>query len=104
MLGDLPSHLEQHVEQLRKLELMRLDAMAAGLWPRAVDGDAVACVTCLKVMERRATLLGLDTERSADVTPIEQHRPLQHLSDEQLLKRFDILRSRISRESRTPSP
>jgi hypothetical protein len=46
--------------ELRAEELSRLDAMLSGLWPDARKGDVLSVDRVLKIMERRAKLLGLD--------------------------------------------
>jgi hypothetical protein len=63
------------MDEIRAMELSRLDALMASLWPRAMgDGDEPphlgAIAQTLKVMERRAKLLGLDapTRVQAEVT------------------------------------
>lgn len=53
---------------LRQIEIARLDALLAGLWPRATSGDVPAVHAALKVGERRARLLGLDAPARAEVT------------------------------------
>lgn len=50
-------------EDLRALELARLDRMQAALWPKVVKGDTRAADTVLRVMQRRARLSGLDSEQ-----------------------------------------
>lgn len=45
---------------LRRLEVERLDVMLDGLWERAADGRISAVETVLRLMDRRARLLGLD--------------------------------------------
>jgi len=45
---------------LRALELLRLDELLNALWDTAIAGDLKAVDRVLKVMERRAKLLGLD--------------------------------------------
>ncbi len=54
-------HAEQadSVEQLRQLEVSRLDAMQAGLWSRAEAGDIEAVQQCVRIIESRIRLLGL---------------------------------------------
>jgi len=42
------------------LEALRLDQMQAALWQRATDGEVRAIDRILRIMERRARLLGLD--------------------------------------------
>ncbi len=57
----------RRVDVARELELARLDAMQARVWPRAVEGDTRAALTVLKIMDRRAKLLGLDAPVKVDV-------------------------------------
>lgn len=47
-------------EQLLDVELERLDKMLAGLWQTATGGDVMAIDAALKIMQRRAALLGMD--------------------------------------------
>ena len=46
--------------QVLQLEVERLDALLLALWPNAKRGDYGAIDRVLKIMERRAKLLGLD--------------------------------------------
>ncbi|MBP8128480.1 MAG: helix-turn-helix domain-containing protein [Candidatus Hydrogenedentes bacterium] len=46
--------------QVRQLELDRLDALHEALWPSAKSGNTQAIFAALRIMERRAKLLGLD--------------------------------------------
>jgi hypothetical protein len=48
------------VEQLLRLELGRLDRLQLGVWQKALAGDVEALDRVLKLMARRAKLLGLD--------------------------------------------
>lgn len=50
----------EHAEEIRRLELDRLDRMLSAFGPRAEDGDAAAADRVLRIQERRAKLLGLD--------------------------------------------
>lgn len=59
--------LEQ-TEELRDLENARLDALAVGIWPKAVQGHPDSIRTALSIMERRARLNGLDQPVKVDVT------------------------------------
>ena len=52
--------IQAPADELRALELDRLDALHAAVWPQAVSGHLGAVDRALKVMERRAKLLGLD--------------------------------------------
>lgn len=56
----LKHHEMENVEELRQVECSRLDEMLGGLWERAVTGKKEAVDLALKIMRRRASLLGLD--------------------------------------------
>jgi Sigma-70, region 4 len=56
-LGRLP---RESGEEVRRLEVERLDALLMAMWPQAMKGSGWAVGRCLEVMERRARLLGLD--------------------------------------------
>lgn len=61
---------EATVEPARELitvEQQRLDRMQQGLWAKATQGNATAVLAVLKIMERRARLLGLDAPQRVDV-------------------------------------
>jgi hypothetical protein len=54
------------LEELRHLELMRLDDALLSISDRAFSGDLPAISTMLKIMDRRAKLLGLDKPARAE--------------------------------------
>lgn len=62
----LKKTLQEPADDLRVLELDRLDVLLTGLWPKAINGDAPAVDRVLKIMERRASLLGLDAPRKVE--------------------------------------
>ena len=51
---------------MRDLEAARLDAMLLPLWRRVQQGDERAVDRALKIMERRARLLGLDAPSKSE--------------------------------------
>ncbi len=53
-------NLPQAPEEFRWQELDRLDRMQVALWPRAMKGDDRAIGTIIRLMERRARLVGID--------------------------------------------
>lgn len=59
--------LQEPADELRRMELERLDALHAALWPQALAGKWLAVDRVLSVMERRAKLLGLDAPTRSDV-------------------------------------
>jgi orotate phosphoribosyltransferase-like protein len=50
-------------EEVRKLELQRLDEMQSGLWPAATNGAYLSVDRVLGIMQRRAALMGLDKQQ-----------------------------------------
>jgi hypothetical protein len=70
-IGLLDNIRREKAEQYRTLELLRLDAMTLSLTEKIDSGDTKAIVVAVKIMERRAKLLGLDalpkTEASAPI-------------------------------------
>lgn len=59
-LADARAQISAQADELRSEEISRLDAMLSGLWADARKGNAGAVDRVLKIMERRARLLGLD--------------------------------------------
>jgi hypothetical protein len=51
---------KETAHELRLIELARLDAMWLVLWPRVLSGDLNAVDRCLRIMERRAAICGLN--------------------------------------------
>lgn len=66
--------VQEPADAVRKLELERLDAMFVQPYQRAVQGDLAAISTCLTLMQRRATLQGIDIVKvehsGADGSPL----------------------------------
>jgi len=50
-----------------ELELQRLDALLHALWSAASKGDTQATDRVIKIMERRAKLLGLDVQKTIPI-------------------------------------
>jgi hypothetical protein len=68
----------EDLETIRKTELARLDRMQAAISAKAEAGDNQAINTALKIMERRASYLGLDKVdpkqiSNATAEPMELH-------------------------------
>jgi hypothetical protein len=50
------------LEQIRSMEVLRLDELLAGIYEMALGGDIAAIDRCLAIMYRRARMLGLDLQ------------------------------------------
>jgi hypothetical protein len=57
MREHIPAEL---IEGVRLLELARLDDLFTVMYRQAMDGSRLAVDRCLRIMERRAALVGLD--------------------------------------------
>ena len=67
---------KEESQELRALEALRLDQLQAALWERAIEErDCKAIDRILRIMERRARLLGLDEperrETKLEINPRE---------------------------------
>lgn len=88
-LAEVRADITAEADGLRAEELSRLDAMMQGLWVDARKGGVKSIDRVLKIMERRAKLLGLDAPvrlahaGDPDGQPIE-HRHIHELSDADL--------------------
>ena len=69
VLSALKATLREPAAELRELELARLDAMLLPLWRRVQAGDEKAIDRALRIMERRARLLGLDRKTAEGEAP-----------------------------------
>lgn len=67
-LKRLNERIMEQAAEVRRLELERLDAMLLSLWPQARKGNLGAIDRVLRIMQRRADLLGLDAPKGIDVT------------------------------------
>ena len=60
--------VREPAEELIKLDLERLDKVFGIHYLNAQGGDVAALAACMKIMERRAKLLGLDAPAKQEVT------------------------------------
>jgi hypothetical protein len=66
-LGRLNSQRAEQAAEVTRLELQRLDDLLLGLWDSAKAGDLQAVDRALKIMERRARLLGIDAPEKQEL-------------------------------------
>ncbi len=59
-IRELNQKFTEAAEEVLRLELARLDELMMSLWPRARQGDVQAVDRVLKIIEKRARLLGLE--------------------------------------------
>lgn len=68
VLTGLQNTLQEPADELRTLEVERLDAMIDAIWDKVESGSEAAIDRALRIMERRSRLLGLDQPARVDVT------------------------------------
>ena len=83
-LKHINAELAEDVEEMRRLEVERLDRMLVCLDEKILDGDVQAVDKALKVGERRARLLGLDAPQKVAPTDPSGDNPYQGASVEEL--------------------
>ena len=59
-LQALNEKIAEDLTEMKRLELERLDRLMVTLWPKATQGHLASVDRVLRIMERRAKLLGLD--------------------------------------------
>lgn len=69
------SSQESGLEQVRQIEVARLDALLEKLWPGVEEGDTDSIKTYIAVSARRAKLLGLDAPVKMD-HGIDPNKPI----------------------------
>ena len=65
--GSLAEVTKEDAQQLRDVEAARLDALQHAIWDKAIDGDLSAIDRVIKIIDRRARLLGLDAPQQVAV-------------------------------------
>ena len=86
VLGELVALAAESAEEVRRLEIDRMDAMMVGLWDKARRGHEGAVDRVLRIMTRRAALLGLDMPTRSEIAHTANVAPtdLSKLTDEEL--------------------
>lgn len=51
---------KEHVDLMRHTEVQRLDRLQAALWRKAINGDTKATDTCLRIIQQRCKLEGVE--------------------------------------------
>lgn len=72
VMAALRENVSEPNAEMRALELARLDALHAALWPAAMGGDLPSVDRVLKLMERRAKILGLDATPKAGEDDLDE--------------------------------
>jgi hypothetical protein len=88
VMSALRRTLKEPAEEVRTLEVARLDAMLLALWTQVKQGNQGAIDKALKVEERRAKLLGLDAPAKVAPTDPSGEEQYEGLTDDELVRRL----------------
>lgn len=96
-LLELRKETTEDTQTVRDMELARCDEMMAGLEEGIKAGDPMSVNAAIRVMERRARLMGLDAPEKKSVTGvIVSAEMVASLSDEQIRLQILELMDRVS--------
>lgn len=91
-MAERQAQMAELIDGYVAMENERLDALLLGLWPAARKGDPESVRAAVRVMERRAKLLGLDqptkTEHTGAPIVVNQTMTLTGLTDEELERKM----------------
>ena len=90
--------LREPGEEVRKLELERLDSMWLSLWDRIRRGDIDAIDAGLRIIDRRAKLLGLYPKEPALIVPISIDGRQQNISVNAPLEMAKLFMAKLAEE------
>lgn len=89
--------IRPNLEELRDTELDRLDRLQLGLWGKAIQGDVRAVDSVLRIIDRRARLLGLDAPSQVNLKA-EVNTYDANSIDSEVARLIQILDSGAARE------
>lgn len=88
---------KDQAELVKEMELDRLDTMQAGIWNRVRRGDIHAIDRALRIQERRAKFMGLDSPTRVDLGPLaDQVAREMNLNDDQRRRLEEDTRSYLN--------
>tara|TARA_R100000700_G_C3143141_1_gene124302 strand:- start:47 stop:541 length:495 start_codon:yes stop_codon:yes gene_type:complete len=90
-LKKLTKEMKGQAEQIRSLELTRLDEMQSAIWDDCMGGKLTAIDRVLKIMERRSKLVGLDAPEKIDVRGDIKLEQMQEAKERLMSKILDMV-------------
>lgn len=70
ILNKLNKEIAENADEVRRLELERLDTMFIKQFEKAVKGDSKSVDACLRIMKRRDDYLGLSAAKKIDASGV----------------------------------
>lgn len=77
-LDEVRDHMAHTIQEHVVIEQARLDAINLAIWPKVQQGDLEAARTAVRVIERRAALLGLDAAKRLEMKVDTPSALVQH--------------------------
>lgn len=65
--------LSEAADEVRQLEAFKLERLYKVVYPLALQGDGAAVDRCIRIMERKAKLLGIDSPTEVDMAELRAH-------------------------------
>lgn len=90
-LKALSKEMKGQAEQIRSLELTRLDELQTAIWADCMDGKLTAIDRVLKIMERRSKLVGLDAPERVDIKADMKLEHMKEAKDRLMSKILDMV-------------
>jgi hypothetical protein len=94
----LEKTLREPADELRTLEAERLDRMLEGIWEKAINGGTWQIDRVLSIMDRRAKLLGLDTNNDIGRQAVDEATENFRIGAEATLKLYEERKAKSTLE------
>lgn len=102
LMVKMASEISEEADKVRELELMRLDRLMLNQWDAADTGDFKAVEVILKIMDRRAKLLGIDAPTKTaqtDTQGNDLNAAYENMSEAERIKRIEELTKKLGQSS-----
>lgn len=90
-LQKLTKDMRGQAEEIRSLEMTRLDDLQSAIWSDCMEGKLTAIDRVLKIMERRSKLVGLDAPERLDVKADLKLEQMKDAKDRLMSKILDMV-------------
>ena len=67
VMAALDEYVIEPTEQVRALEVARLEALVAAHWTKAIGGDIASTKLCIEISARKCRILGIDAPTKVDI-------------------------------------
>jgi hypothetical protein len=90
-LQKLTKDMRGQAEEVRSLEMTRLDDLQSAIWGDCMEGKLTAIDRVLKIMERRSKLVGLDAPERLDIKADLKLEQMKDARDRLMSKILDMV-------------